>query len=1191
MSYVNLHGHSHYSLLDGFGSPKEIVKRAKELGYPAAALTDHGVTYGLIELYEAAKEAGIIPVLGCEFYVAPRTRFDKDPKLDVKPYHLTILAENNEGYKNLLEMVSKAHLEGFYYRPRIDYGLLKAHSKGLIVLSGCLAAHLPRSILSGNEEEVHRVIKEHIDMFGKDSYFLEMQDHPLIENQQIVNARIKELAKEYGLGLVVTNDSHYPRPEDKDIHDVLLCIQTQANLSDENRMRYTGDFSIRAVEDLLKAFPDCPEAISNTVKIAERCKVEFDFDNNLIPSFATPQLEKPEVYLRMLCEEGLKVRFPDEAVIGPEYFERLNFELDIVHKMGFDTYFLIVHDFVKYAKDNGIIVGPGRGSAAGSIIAWTLRITDMDPIAHGLFFERFLNPERVSMPDIDIDFADTRRDEVLSYVINKYGRERVAQIITFGTMAPKAAVRDVGRALGYPYAEVDALSKIVPAPVLGKHMPLESSIKNDPELKREYENNERAKVLLDYARRLEGTVRHVGTHACAVIIADNPLVEYTALQYGAGGRGEIVTQYSAKPLESLGLLKMDFLGLRNLTIMEKTVNFAKSRHGVSVDINNLPMEDEKTFEVFQRGDTTGVFQFESGGMRRYLKQLKPTRFEDVVAMGALYRPGPMDWIPTYIKGKHEPESVKYLDPSFKLILESTYGVAVYQEQILQLARDFAGFSLGEADLLRKAVGKKIPSLLAEQCENFVAGAVKNGHDEKFSKKVFADVVEPFAGYGFNKAHAVCYGMIAYQTAYLKAHFPVEFMTALLCCDANNMDRVVLEIKECSEMGISVLPPSVNESVSEFTVVGEKAIRFGLLAIKGVGEGPIGEIISARDKAGPFKSLEDFARRVSAQVINKKLIQALAYSGAFDEFGDRNQIAESYEDIASFAKMVQNRESNGQIDLFGTLEDQSELSSFRLKMVEKASNLQKLKWEKEFLGIYVSGHPLKGFKRYISRKALLIETITRKRIDKQITVIGIVSEFRKMMTKSGGYMATFVVEDPTARMAAIAFSRALDNFGANLANDVVASITGKFVERRGQFQIVVDSMKVLSLDAMTSNAKEAGMFEVDDKETIAIRSLDDILAEVDFDEENPAPAGEGVVSKSAPPEAAQLPDEEAEIFNITVPAGSSAEAMTALKQILIGNQGETAVELYFVESGKKLKLPFGVTLSPELKSGVNKILES
>ncbi len=1170
MSFVNLHCHSHYSMLDGLGSPKEIVLRAKELGYPAAALTDHGVIYGLIEFYEAAKEEKIKPILGCELYVAPRSRFDKEAGTDVKPYHLTALAENDEGYHNLVKLVSKAHLEGFYYKPRVDYPLLREYGKGLIILSGCLQGHLPRAILSENEEEINKVLEEHLEIFGRDNYFLEIQDNPLVEDQEKINAKIKQLSKEHNIPMVLTFDSHYPRPEDSEAHDILLCIQTGTNVTEDNRMRYSGDYSIKNISELKDTYKDCPEVFENTLKIAERCNVEFKFGNNLIPSFETPQNKPPEEYLRELCFEGLKERFKDKEV-PKEYNERLEFELGIVNSMGFDTYFLIVHDFVRYAKENNIVVGPGRGSVGGSIMAWTLKITDLDPLEYGLFFERFLNPARISMPDIDIDFADNRRDEVLEYVIEKYGRDNVAQIITFGTMAPRAAVRDVGRALGYPYQEVDQLAKTVPPPFQGKHTPLEKSLNDDPDLRTVYQKNPRAKKLLDFANRLEGTVRHAGTHACAVVIAENPLSEYTALQYGAGSKKEIVTQFSADPLEKLGLLKMDFLGLRNLTIIDRTLKIVKRTRNKEVDIETLPYDDEETFKLLQRADTTGVFQLESAGMRRYLKELKPTTFEDIVAMCALYRPGPMDWIPDYIKGKHNPDKVKYTHESFKSILEPTYGVAIYQEQILQIARDFAGFSLGEADILRKAVGKKIPALLAEQCEKFVQGAKDNGHKEDFAKKVFEDVIEPFAGYGFNKAHAVCYGLIAYRTAYLKAHFPIEFMTALLCSDAGNTDRVVLEIKECGEMGFEVLPPSVNESFSNFTVVDEKTIRFGLLAIKSVGEGPINEIIKARNAGGPFKSLEDFAKRVPPNVLNKKTVQALAYSGAFDEFGDRNQIAENYEEISSYTKHLHSSSLNGQTDIFGVMGDEAAngSSGLNLKDVPQSTEMQRLKWEKAFLGMYVSGHPLRGLSTYISRKGNLIGKLSKKHIGKKVQIVGLVGDIRKILTKSGNYMMTFSIEDPSAKTNAILFPNNFARFSDCIEEDKVIALGGKLDFRMGQYQVVCDVIKKLSLQAMTENAKEAELFDDEDSGSVAIRSLNDILEEK-VDEE--------------------IPDQES-TYVIEVPEKTDEDVMQSLKELLLRHKGDTDVELHLREVNKKIKLPFGVNPGEKLKNGVKALLGS
>lgn len=1177
MKFVNLHGHSHYSLLDGFGSPEAIIKRAKELGSPAIALTDHGVVHGLVEFYKAGKSEGVKAILGCEFYVANRKHTDKEANVDVRPYHLTVLARNNEGYENILKLVSIAHLRGFYYKPRVDYDLLKEHSKGLIVLSGCMVSHLSRAILAEDEEEVKKVVEKHIDIFGKDSYFLEMQHNPLLEQQAFINEKLKKLSKEYDLKMVATNDSHYPKPEDRDVHDVMICIQTGKNVSDQNRMRYTGDYSIKSTEQMLEFFSDTPAAIENTEKIADMCNVDFTFGVNLIPSFDCPPNKSAKEYLRELCYIGLKKRFSGHDP-STNYIERLEYELKTVNSMGFDTYFLIVADFVDYAKKRGIVVGPGRGSAAGSIIAWCLGITDLDPLKYGLFFERFLNPERVSMPDIDIDFADTRRDEVLEYVVQKYGRENVAQIITFGTMAPRAAVRDVGRALGYPYAEVDVISKSVPPPVLGKHIPLDVSTKEDPALSKIYETDSRAKKLLDLAIRLEGSVRHSGTHACAVIISEKPLTHYTALQYGSGGRGEIVTQFSAEPLEKLGLLKMDFLGLRNLTVIENTQKILKERKGIEIDVENLKLDDEKTFELFQKGDTTGVFQFESPGMKRYLRQLKPTRFEDIVAMGALYRPGPMDWIPTYIEGKHDPDSVKYLHDSFKEILEDTYGVAVYQEQILQLARDFAGFSLGEADILRKAVGKKIPALLEEQKIKFVEGAVKNGYDKKFATEVFVKVVEPFAGYGFNKAHAVCYGLIAYRTAFLKANYPTEFMNSLLCSDAANTERVVLEIKECSQMGIDVLPPSVNESSNNFTVVGDKSIRFGLLAIKGVGEGPIEEIIKERDKNGEFKSIEDFARRLPSKIVNKKIVQALAYSGSFDVFGvERHQIAENYESMSSFSKNSKKEMNSSQTDIFGMMDtDDLEFSKLKLQKVPKLSRLQLLKQEKTMLGMYVSNHPLQGLSDYIKRKTSLISDLTAERIDKEIKITGLVSEFRKIITKRGGELVLFVVEDTTAKLRAIIFPQSLRGMNIeNLAEDAIVRIQGKLSHRRDEFQIICNKVKVISLRAMIENAKESHLYDPEEKFQVAVPYLDDLLAD-ELDESN----GEESNSDS----------NSDKVYNIKVPKNTNSKVLSELKEFLVKNKGDAKVDVFLESVNKTIRLPFLVKVDKSLEKSIDKILK-
>lgn len=1181
MAYVPLHVHSHYSLLDGLGTPKKIVQRAKELGFPAVAMTDHGVLYGAIEFYKAAKAEGIKPIIGCEVYVAPGSRFDRTPGTENKPYHLILLAQNFEGYKNLMELVSKAHLEGFYYKPRMDHGLMKAHSKGLIALSSCLAGEVAQAVLNSDEAKQIEVIRKYQDIFGVENFYLELQDHPDIDEQKVLNERLLELSKITGAPLVATQDSHYVRKEDALAQDILLCIQTQTNLEAENRMKFTGDFSMQSEEEMRKVFAYAPEAIDNTAKIAERCDIKLEFGENLIPVFKTPGNETSESYLRKLCEEGLHKKYgnppPERAV------EQLNYELGIVHKMGFDDYFLIVWDFVKFAKDAGITVGPGRGSAAGSIITYTLDITQLDPIQYGLIFERFLNPERVSMPDIDIDFADTRRDEVLAYVTQKYGKDCVAQIITFGTMAAKAAVRDVGRAMGYPYAEVDRIAKLIPQPILGKHSPLKVSVEENPELSAVYQTEPRTKALLDNAIKLEGTVRHAGTHASAVVMSEKPLVNYCPVQRSTGGGEEVITQYSMKPIEEIGLLKMDFLGLKNLSIIQRTLQLIKYRHELDLKLDTIPIDDPASYELFQKGDTTGVFQLESAGMRRYIRELKPTRFQDIIAMISLYRPGPMEWIPQYIKGKHDPTSIRYFHPSFEKILKETNGVAIYQEQILQIARDFAGFSLGEADLLRKAVGKKIPALLNEQKEKFVKGAITQGHEQKFAKDVFEKVVEPFAGYGFNKAHAACYAMISYQTAYLKAHYPTEFMAALLSSDHDNTDRVVIEMNECGEMGIAVLPPSVNESFANFTVVDNNTIRFGLTAIKGLGEAVINDIINAR-KEGKFKSIEDFLKRVPDKVVNKKSIEALAYSGAFDELGDRKALAESCEEMTQFAKYAQQKSAEGQTDIFGIMEEEQQDTSaqtFHLKKAAPTSLMEKLSWEKKYMGLFVSGHPLKGLRKYLSKKVNLIDALTKKNVGKLVKLGGIINKAKKVFTKSGSYMIYGELEDPTGRIEFVVFPKTYQLYGEMIKEDQLLIMEGRLDLRRDSLQFSVNSAKTVSLDSMIRNAQELNMY--DPKEKM-------IRKQKTFAPEPVAAVTEDPLHEPLPPPETEGHATEAwqeDPYVIQIPAGFDLKKMEDIKQILMRHSGERKVEIHLGQ--KKLKTAFGITLSAELQDEIKSVI--
>lgn len=1184
MSFVHLHVHSHYSLLDGFGAPKNIAKAAKEMGSPAIALTDHGNMYGAIEFYKAAKEYGVNPIIGCECYVAPNSRFDKTPGVDNKPYHITLLAKDYEGYQNLMALVTKANLEGFYYKPRIDHGLMKSHSAGIIALSGCLAGEISKSILNHDDKHSREVIGKYQDIFGKENFYLELQHHPELDDQQIVNERLIELSKLTGSPLVASTDSHYIGKDDAKAQDILLCIQTQSTLDSEDRMKFNGDFSLKSPDEMMKHFSYIPEAVENTLKIADICRLEIKFGQDLIPFFKTPQNAKASDYLRELCTEGLRLKYGESP--SDEAIKRLEYELNVVDKMGFNDYFLIVWDFVKYAKGKGITVGPGRGSAAGSLITYCLDITELDPLKYGLIFERFLNPERVSMPDIDIDFADIRRDEVLNYVREKYGHENVAQIITFGTMAARAAVRDVGRAMGYPYSEVDRIAKLVPPPVQGRHIPLKESVGKDPELMQVYNSEPRAKDLLDNAMKLEGTVRHAGTHACAAVMSEEPLVKYTPMQKSSGANDEIITQYSMKYCEEIGLLKMDFLGLKNLTIIQRALEILKGTKGVDIDLPNIPMDDLETFKILQKGDTTGVFQLESSGMRRYIRELKPTCFEDIIAMISLYRPGPMEWIPGYIKAKHNPETIRYFHSSFESILKETNGVAIYQEQILQIARQFAGFSLGEADILRKAVGKKNPALLREQRKKFVDGAVLKNHDKKFADDVFEKVIEPFAGYGFNKAHAACYAMISYRTAYLKAHYRTEFMAALLSADAENTDKVVMEITECEEMGISVLPPSINESYSDFTPVKDNVIRFGLNAIKGLGANTVEEILEIRRK-GRFASLEDLMERVPVKQLNKKTIEALAYSGALDDFGERKEIALSYEEMTDFAKATQKVSSQGQTNIFGSMEDDVS-SAFKLKKSTPATFMERLIWEKNYLGLYVSGHPLRGLRKYLSRKVNLLGTLTKRQIGKRIVIGGLLTRARKVFTKSGSYMLYGEIEDPTGRIEIVVFPHVYHQYQSYLQDDKILILEGK-LEVRGSVQFLCQTVKSVSLDTMIENAKAAGSYDETEKITKKQKINDVILNELksnDSDEKENSDEdalGNAVDKKSIV--------NEDEPYIIGIPKTADAEMLRKLKGVLTQNKGNRKVEFHIADgvSVRKIKIPFGIEISDDLEDLIKSVL--
>lgn len=1061
MSFVHLHVHSHYSLLDGLAKIDELVREAKELGMPAIALTDHGNMYGAIEFYKKAKKAGIKPIIGIEAYVAARGASDKVYGVDDKRYHLILLAKNNTGYQNLLRLVTLSNLEGFYYKPRIDKEMLRKHSEGLIALSACLTGEISRALLAKNWENAKTLALEYQDIFGKENFYIELSNHPNIPNHIEVQEGLKKLARELKIPMVATQDVHYLKKEDQQAQDILVAVQTNTKVDDEDRMTMKADdFSLTSPDEMKEAFKDVPEAIANTLKIADQVDVQIHLGETKLPHFEVPPGHTPDSYLKELAEAGLMRRFNNKP--SREARDRLAYELDVIEKTKFSSYFLIVQDFVNWAKNNGIVVGPGRGSAAGSLIAYSLNITNIDPLKHGLLFERFMNPERISPPDIDIDFADTRRDEVIEYARKKYGDDHVAQIITFGTMAARAAIRDTGRALGMEYNFCDKIAKMIPFSV---GMTLAKAIKSNPEFAEEYRDNEQARRLIDSARKLEGVVRHASVHACGVVITKDPLASTVPLQYAvsrdaSGDKQIIVTQYSMGAVEDLGLLKMDFLGLKNLSIIEETINLIEARTGERIDIDAISLDDESVYKTLADGNTVGVFQLESGGMTRYLKELEPTRFEDIVVMVALYRPGPMELIPQYIERKHGREKISYLHPKLKAILEPTYGVITYQEQLMKIAQEMAGFSLGEADLIRKAVGKKIKSLLDEQAEKFIKGVEKTMTSRKLGENLWK-LVEPFARYGFNKSHSAGYALIAYQTAYLKTHFPLEFMTAFMNADEKDVDRIAYLVKECQNLGINVLPPDINRSNAGFTPQREKeelAIRFGLRTIKNVGSNVVDMIMQERDRNGPYQTLAGLLERIPTKEINKKSMESLVKSGAMDSLGERNQMLENMETILAFHKESSKTKEANQHSLFGMKGGPSYVPTLQLKEVSAAATQDRLKWEKELLGLYVSGHPLDKFRAILQTKPTNTETAKALNEGTSIVLGGVIESIKKIMTKKGEPMVFLSLMDLAGSIEVVIFPNTLKSYSELLQEDAGIALKGKISHRNGNVSIIADGIK-------------------------------------------------------------------------------------------------------------------------------------
>lgn len=1094
--FVHLHNHTQFSLLDGLTQLEPLMNRTAEFGMQAVAMTDHGTMSGAIEFYSAGRNQNINPIIGMEAYVATRKHTDKDPTKDKFRYHLILLAMNNTGYKNLMKLSSIANLDGFYYYPRIDHDLLEKYNEGLIVLSGCMSGEVGEALKQGDYKKAAEIASWYKSVFG-DRYYLEVQDHGHPDNpkhnqeQEAINDLVLRLGEELDIPAVVTCDAHYLKPEDEDAHEILLCVGTGSFLSDENRMSLK-DFPL-FVENptaIIKRWgEEHPELVLNTSKIAKRCEVNIELGNYLIPKFPVPKGQTEKSYLVQLTFQGLVRRYnPDQsdegsiaqlkARLSQEIVQRAEYELSVIDRMGFNGYFLIVQDFINWGKNEGIVFGPGRGSGAGSIVAYGLRITELDPIVYDLLFERFLNPDRISMPDFDIDIQDTRRDEVIQYCVNKYGTDRVANIVTYGRMFARNAVRDVARVLQVPYAEADRLAKMIPPPVQGRHIPLETSLRENIELAHEYRINADAKRVLDQALRLEGTIRSHGVHAAGVVIAPDDIVNYTPLEMAQ--KGVVTTQYAMGPIEDLGLLKMDFLGLSNLTIIKNTLRIIKKVHRVDIELSTLPLNDKKTYELLTRGDTTGVFQLESAGMKRYLKQLKPTVFEDIIAMVALYRPGPMQWIEDFIARKHGKRKIEYFHQAMEEALQNTYGVIVYQEQVMQISKDLCGFTGGQADTLRKGIAKKIPAVLKKMKKEFIDGAIAHSKADPEAMEKFWQQLEDFAAYCFNKAHAACYAMIAYQTAYLKAHYPAEFMAALMTSDFDDIDRLAIEIAECKHMGIDVLPPDINESFLEFAVVPDKnQIRFGLRAIKNVGANAVEEILQERKKSGRFASMEEFLSKVGAKAVNRKSLESLVKSGAFDNLGDRRQLVENLDVLTTFAAKTQKNASTGQTDLFGASEEGEQFKT-ALRLAPASNELtlnDELSWERELLGLYLSQHPLEQYEALLAKQTMPLNTLEKAKEGKVVTVGGSINETREIVTKNGKKMAFVKLADQFGEIEAIVFP---DIYQENISlwqRDKVVIAKGKLSnkDRSGnettEWKLLVEKASLLTsndIDANSSN---------------------------------------------------------------------------------------------------------------------------
>lgn len=1200
--YVHLHNHTQYSLLDGLTKIPQLLEFVKADGMEAVAMTDHGTLSGAVDFYKRAKESNVKPLIGIETYVASRKHTDKDPQKDKARFHLILIAMNNKGYENLMRLSTIANLEGYYYYPRVDHDLLEQYNEGIIATSACMGGEVGQALKDGDTEKAEEIAEWYKSIFG-DRYYLEIQDHGHPQNplhnkeQQDINEAVLALGKKLGIPVVVTCDAHYLRHEDQEAHEALLCVGTGSYLSDDNRMSLK-DYPLH-VEPASKVIDrwgeEHPEVILNTKAIADRCDVELSLGNILIPKFPVPKPFNEKTYLHLLVYRGLAWRYGDvdearakkltyeeaKASVPEDMVERAEFELEVIDRMGFNGYFLIVQDFINWGKEQGIVFGPGRGSAAGSIVAFATRITELDPIKYDLLFERFLNPDRISMPDIDIDIQDTRRNEVIQYCSEKYGADRVANIVTFGTMAARGAIRDVARVMEVPYADADRLSKLVPPPVQGRHIPLATSIQEDRDLKYEYENNPTSKQVIDLAIKLEGTVRSHGVHAAGVVIAPDEIVKFIPLERAQkqimladGTKQDVIsTQYPMGPVEDLGLLKMDFLGLSNLTILRNAIRIIKAVYKVSIIPEEIPLDDEETFKLFQRGDTTGVFQLESAGMKRYLKELKPTVFEDIVAMVALYRPGPMQFIGDFIDRKHGRKEITYLHPGLESSLKNTYGILVYQEQFMQASKDWCGFTGGQADTLRKAVGKKNIDLMKKMKPEFVKGAVEvGGATEEVATKFWNDL-EEFANYCFNKSHAACYGLIAYWTAYLKAHYPDAFMAALMTSDADDIDRLAIEITECRHMGIEVLLPDVNESYVEFGVVKDKKqIRFGMAAIKNVGVGAVEEIIRAREEDGPFKDITDFVSRVDPRRVNRKVWESLVKAGGFDSLGEtRGDLLFNLDGLLGLGAKIHKEKATNQADLFGGLDDAapSVMPQYRFeKAPQQLQEKDMLLYERELLGLYLSRHPLDGFGTYLEENALAIAEINTSMDNKTVTVGGVVTTVRSITTKNGAKMAFVKIEDKSGECELIVFPGVYEKLNSVWEQDQIVIAKGKvnYKDRDGnmgqELKIMVDQANRVSEEDAKAY-QSTGKKPKPPKGSIASK----------------APAQTVASEKSS----VAMPKPLAKLY-VRVKDSGDAEKLLALKEVAAQHLGDSELILVLGEDTQKtaIRLPFKVSIQDELK---------